>query len=194
MLTARTLSKQSIPLQSLPFRTASKFSDWSITKLEDINQLTRNVLRKHVLHENSDVDRIYVSIPNGWRGLLNITNFYKSQIITYSKHLQRSTEKLMMLKSIWQAQRGAKFITHINASTSAWPKHYAWVHKTATKDQHQNETPPKKRKYTFNISLPQTSHTSTKNQTSHGWSLDHLKDQLRVPYVQCKGTLFLQSI
>ena len=152
------------------------------------------MLRKRVLLENSDVDRIYVSIPNGWRDLLNITNFYKSQIITYSKHLQRSTEKLMMLKSIWQAQRGAKSITHINASTSAWPKHYAWVHKTATKDQHQNETPPKKRKYTFNISLPQTSHTSTKNQTSHGWSHDHLKDQLRVPYVQCKGTLFLQSI
>ena len=57
--------------------------DWSITKLEDINRQTRNELRKQLCYTKI-VTRI-VSRPNGVRGLLNITDLYKSQIITYSQ-------------------------------------------------------------------------------------------------------------
>ena len=52
-----------------------------------------------MLHENTDVDRLYVSRPNRGRGFLNITDLYKSEIITCSQYLQRLTEKLMMRTS-----------------------------------------------------------------------------------------------
>ena len=52
--------------------------NWSITKLEDIDRQARNVLRNHhMLHENSDVDRIYVPRPDGGKDLLNITDLIK---------------------------------------------------------------------------------------------------------------------
>ena len=91
--------------------------DWSITELEDIDRQTRNILRKsHLLHENSDVDRLYLSRSNGGRGLLNITNLYKTQMITYSQYLQQTTECLMLLVSTTQVERGAKSI-HQKAAT-----------------------------------------------------------------------------
>ena len=62
--------------------------DWSITELEDIDLQARNVLRKnHILHNISDVDRLYVSRQNGGRGLLNITDLYKYQMIIYNQYL-----------------------------------------------------------------------------------------------------------
>ena len=74
--------------------------DWSVTELGDIDRQTRNVLRKHhMLHNNSDTDRMYVSRPNGGRGLLNMTDLYKTQMIAYSEYLKQSTERLMLLVS-----------------------------------------------------------------------------------------------
>ena len=87
--------------------------DWSVTELEDIDRQTRNVLRKHhMLHNNSDTDRMYVSRPNGGRGLLNITDLYKTQMIAYSEYLKQSTERLMLLVSTLQQERGSKSIHH----------------------------------------------------------------------------------
>ena len=91
--------------------------DWSITELEEIDRETRNMLKKyHLLHVNSDVDRLYISRKNGGRGLLNITDLYKSQIITYSSYLSNSTEQLTQLTSTWQSERGKKSI-HRKART-----------------------------------------------------------------------------
>eukprot|EP00111_Clytia_hemisphaerica_P006903 TCONS_00020006-protein len=83
--------------------------DWSVTELEDIDRQTRNVLRQHhMLHLKSDVARVYIPRRNGGRGLLNITDLYKKQIIQYSKYLKNSTEHLLILVSTSQTDRGAK--------------------------------------------------------------------------------------
>ena len=105
--TIQAINTFAVPAISYGFQVL----DWSITELEDIDRQTRNVLRKnHMLHNISDVDRLYVSRKNGGRGLLNITDLYKSQIITYCQYLQQSTEKLMLLVSTWQSERGTKSI------------------------------------------------------------------------------------
>ena len=91
--------------------------DWSITELECIDRQTRNILRQyHMLHLNSDVERVYISRKNGGRGLLNITDLYKNQIINYSTYLKNSTEHLMTLVSTSQTSRGSKSI-HQKAET-----------------------------------------------------------------------------
>jgi len=87
--------------------------DWSITELQEIDRETRNILKKcHLLHINSDVDRMYISRKNGGRGLLNITDLYKNQAIAYSHYLSNSTDPLTQLASTWQNERGAKSIHH----------------------------------------------------------------------------------
>ena len=107
--TIQAINTFAVPAISYGFQVL----DWSITELEDIDRQTRNVLRKnHMLHNISDVDRLYVSRRNGGRGLLNITDLYKCQIITYSQYLHQSTETLMILVSVWQTERGTKSIHH----------------------------------------------------------------------------------
>ena len=90
--------------------------DWFITELEEIDRETRNILKKHhLLHVNSDVDRLYISRKNGGRGLLNITELYKSQNIAYSFYLSKSNDPLTQLASLWQTERGTKSI-HFKAT------------------------------------------------------------------------------
>ena len=105
--TIQAINTFAVPAISYGFQVL----DWSTTELEDIDRQTRNILRKnHLLHENSDVDRLYLARSNGGRGLLNIANLYKTQMITYSHYLQQATESLMMLMSTAQSERGAKSI------------------------------------------------------------------------------------
>ena len=54
--------------------------------------------------------RLYISRKNGGRGLLNITDLYKSQTIAYSFYLTKSIDPLTQLASTWQNERGAKSI------------------------------------------------------------------------------------
>lgn len=85
--------------------------DWSVTSLETIDRETRNVLRKyHLLHINSDIDRLYLSRLEGGRGLLNITDLFKSHTIQYDKYLLETQDELLKIVATWQTQRGKKSI------------------------------------------------------------------------------------
>lgn len=63
-----------------------------------------------MLHNNSDLNKLYLFRPNKESILLNITDLHKTPIVTFSQYLQRLTAKIMMLTSTWQAQRAAKSI------------------------------------------------------------------------------------
>ena len=111
--TIQAINTYAIPSLSYGFQVL----DWSVTELEEIDRQTRNILRQHhMLHLNSDVDRVYISRKQGGRGLLNITDLYKNQIIQYSRYLNNSTERLMILVSTSQTSRGSKSI-HQKAET-----------------------------------------------------------------------------
>ena len=111
--TIQALNTYAVPSLSYGFAVL----DWSITELQEIDRQTRNVLRQHhMLHLNSDVDRIYISRKQGGRGLINITDLYKNQIINYSRYLKSSTEQLVILVSTSQTGKGAKSI-HFKAQT-----------------------------------------------------------------------------
>ena len=57
-----------------------------ITELEDSDPPIRKLLCKHhMLLKKSGVDRLYVSKSKRERGLLNISDIYKTQIITYNQ-------------------------------------------------------------------------------------------------------------
>ena len=105
--TIQAINTFAVPAISYGFQVL----DWSITELQDIDRETRNLLRKnHMVHGNSDTDRLYLPRTSGGRGLLNITDLYKSQIMTYSHYLKQTTECLMLLVSTTQTDRGAKSI------------------------------------------------------------------------------------
>ena len=85
--------------------------DWSTTELDAIDRETRNILKQyHLLHENSDVDRLYLPRREGGRGLSNICSLYKSQIIQTSRYLATTNEELLTFVSTWQTKRGQKSI------------------------------------------------------------------------------------
>ena len=105
--TIQALNTYAVPSLSYGFVVL----DWSITELEEVDRQTRNVLRQHhMLHLHSDVDRIYTARKKGGRGLINITDLYKNQIINYSRYLKSSTKQLVTLVSTSQTRKGAKFI------------------------------------------------------------------------------------
>ena len=85
--------------------------DWSITELETIDRETRKLLKKyHLLHENSDITRLYLTRKLGGRGLTNVTDQYKNQVIQYSCYLRNTGDILLNLVSTWQTTRRAKSI------------------------------------------------------------------------------------
>ena len=56
--------------------------DWSITELEEIDRNTRNLLKaNHLLHNKSDLQRLYIPRREGGRGLLSVTKQYKKTIL-----------------------------------------------------------------------------------------------------------------
>ena len=93
--------------------------DWSITDLSNIDQETRNILKKyHMQHKNSDITRLYIPRKEGGRGLINITDHYKNQIILYSHYLTNSNENLLIHASLWETKRKTKSI-HFKANKYA---------------------------------------------------------------------------
>jgi len=85
--------------------------DWSITELEEIDRATRTMLQKyHLMHNKSDMTRIYMPRANGGRGLVNIANQYKNSIIKFSCYIQNTTEQLLQYVSNQQFERGQKSI------------------------------------------------------------------------------------
>ncbi|XP_066912330.1 uncharacterized protein [Clytia hemisphaerica] len=85
--------------------------DWTITKLENIDRETRKVLQSfHVMHNQSDVTRLYLPRKEGGRGLINIVDHFKNCIINFSSYLLTSNEPYLTLLSNWQLTRGAKSI------------------------------------------------------------------------------------
>lgn len=89
--------------------------DWTITELEIIDRETRKMLQNYqTMHNQSDINRLYLPRRNGGRGLINITNHYKNAIINFCIYLLQSDEKLLQLVSDWQLTRGEKSI-HIKS-------------------------------------------------------------------------------
>ena len=64
----------------------------------------------HAMHSQSDVTRLYLPIKNGGRGLINITNHYKNELINFSSYLLNSEEQFLKLTSNWQITRAEKSI------------------------------------------------------------------------------------
>ena len=85
--------------------------DWSVTELEAIDRETRNVLKKyHLFNNNSDVTRLYLPRRDGGRGLVNITDQYKNQIVMYSCYLRNTEEQNLTLVSASQVHLRSKSI------------------------------------------------------------------------------------
>ena len=85
--------------------------DWSVTELEIINRETRNILKtSHVIHNKSDVTRLYLPRSNGGRGLINILDQYKKCIINTSHYINNNKERLIKVFNTWDIKRGEKSI------------------------------------------------------------------------------------
>ena len=85
--------------------------DWTITDLEIIHRETRKVLQLfHMMHNQSDVTRLYLPPKEGESGLINIVDHFKNCIINFSSYLLTSNEPYLTLLSDWQFTRGAKSI------------------------------------------------------------------------------------
>ena len=72
--------------------------------------LVRMILQHQAMHSQSDVTRLYLPRKNGGRGLINITNHYKSAITNFSSYLLNSEEQFFKLTSNWQVNWGEKSI------------------------------------------------------------------------------------
>ena len=107
--TINAINTYAIPSLSYGFQII----DWSITDLENIDRSTRKLLQKHHMqHKQGDVTRIYIPRSHGGRGLINITNLYKSTIIKFGRYLLTTDANHLTHVSDWQHTRGDKSIHH----------------------------------------------------------------------------------
>ena len=66
--------------------------DWSITELDIVDRETRNMLKSyHLLHNKSNITRLYIPRREGGRGLIQIASHYKSTIINTNWYIQNSS-------------------------------------------------------------------------------------------------------
>ena len=83
--------------------------DWSITELDEIDRNTRKLLKKfHILHNKSDIHRLYIPRRESGRGLLSALIQYKKAIISIAHYLANSRERLICTLVEWNNTRGAK--------------------------------------------------------------------------------------
>ena len=83
--------------------------DWSETELDIIDRETRNLLKRHhMIHNNSNVIRIYLQRKEGGRGLLNLKQQYKKTIIKFKIYLNQTRSTLLKLASEWDNKRESK--------------------------------------------------------------------------------------
>ena len=107
--TINAINAYTVPSLSYGFQII----DWSITDLTNIDRLTRKLLQKHYMqHKQGDVTRLYIPRSHGGRGLINITNLYKSTIIKFGRYLQITESSHLRNVSDWQHTRGDKSIHH----------------------------------------------------------------------------------
>ena len=85
--------------------------DWSITELDIVDRETRNMLKSyHLLHNKSNITRLYIPRREGGRGLIQIASHYKSTIINTNWYIQNSSENLITMVKNYQTTRGERSI------------------------------------------------------------------------------------
>ena len=83
--------------------------NWSKTELSEIDRKTRNQLKNHnLLHNKSNLERLYIPRRLGGRGLLSIVKQYQKQIINLVHYLRNRNSRFNELLLKWDTQRKAK--------------------------------------------------------------------------------------
>ena len=93
----QAINSLAVPVMSYSFNILN----WQLCDLEKIDSKTRKILTMHKMHHpRADIHRLYLSRAQGGRGLLQITNSYKTATIGLSEYLKSTTDS--MLKPVYQ--------------------------------------------------------------------------------------------
>ena len=80
--------------------------DWTIQEIKDTDIRTRKILSvTGNFHPNSDVDRLYIGLNIGGRGLRSCQRLFESRIIALKQHLHRSKERNQILNFVYDEER-----------------------------------------------------------------------------------------
>ena len=70
--------------------------NWTLQELAKLDTKTRRFLTTYKMHHpKSDVDRLYLPITEGGRGLIQVTLSYKSTTIGLDKYLQETQDTIL---------------------------------------------------------------------------------------------------
>ena len=80
--------------------------DWTIQEIKDTDIRTRKILSvTGNFHPNSDVDRLYIGLNIGGRGLRSCQRLFESRIIALKQHLHRNKERNQILNFVYDEER-----------------------------------------------------------------------------------------
>ena len=108
-------------------RYSAPFLDWNKDELQALDRRTRKLMTTHkALHPKSNVDRLYIPMKEGGRGLISVADVTQTTILGLQKYIQESEEKLISAaRKLDQVSESAKEFK----SRRAKKRKQNWIHK-----------------------------------------------------------------